>query len=64
MSDYSGHADGVDICRWLGKFKQKPKNTFVVQGDEEALAGMRDQIVSRLRWDVTIPKAREVFELS
>ncbi|MBX3152021.1 MBL fold metallo-hydrolase [Candidatus Obscuribacterales bacterium] len=64
MSDYSGHADGVDICRWLGKFKQTPKNTFVVHGDDDALAGMRDQIVSRLHWDVTIPKAREVFELS
>lgn len=63
MSDYSGHADGVDICNWLGKFKQKPKNTFVVHGDEDALAGMRDLIASRLRWDVVIPKAREEFEL-
>jgi metallo-beta-lactamase family protein len=64
MSDYSGHADGVDICNWLGKFKQKPKTTFVVHGDEDALAGMRDQIATRLRWDAVIPKAREVFDLT
>jgi len=64
MSDYSGHADSKDIVGWLGKFKQKPKQTFVVHGDDDALAGMRDKIVAGLRWDVVIPKSREEFELS
>lgn len=64
MSDYSGHADYMDIINWLGKFKQKPRMTFAVHGDEEALEGMRSQIKSRLRWTVTVPKSREVFEIS
>jgi predicted metal-dependent RNase len=64
MSDYSGHADYHDIVTWMARFTQKPKLTFVVHGDGDALAGMRDNIVSRLGWDVVIPKPREVFELS
>ncbi|MDZ4834026.1 MAG: MBL fold metallo-hydrolase [Candidatus Melainabacteria bacterium] len=64
MSDYSGHADYMDIINWLGKFTQKPKMVFMVHGDEDALEGMRDQVATRLRWNATVPKAREVFELS
>ncbi len=63
MSDYSGHADHVDVVNWMSKFKQKPKMALVVHGDEDALIGMRDQIQQRLRWNVVIPKAREVFDL-
>lgn len=64
MSDYSGHGDCMDIVNWLGKFSQKPKMTFMVHGDEDALEGMRNEVATRLRWKATVPKAREVFELS
>ncbi len=64
MSDYSGHADYMDIINWLGKFTRKPKTTFMVHGDTDALEGMREQVATRLHWNAVVPKAREVFELS
>lgn len=64
LHDYSAHADYGDTVRWLGKFKRRPKMTFIVHGDEEALAGLQGHIESTLDWKgVTIPTNRQVFEL-
>ncbi len=63
MSDYSGHADYLDTLAWLGKFTRKPKNTFLVHGDPEALEALKEHIEGRLRWTVTVAKARETFTL-
>ncbi|MFA6210625.1 MAG: MBL fold metallo-hydrolase [Candidatus Obscuribacterales bacterium] len=64
LPDYSAHADYGDTVRWLGKFKRRPKMTFIVHGDEEALAGLQGHIESTLDWKgVTIPTNRQVFEL-
>lgn len=63
MSDYSGHADYLDTLAWLGKFTRKPKNTFLVHGDPDALEALKEHIETRLRWTVTVPKARETFTL-
>ncbi len=64
MSDYSGHGDYMDIVNWLGKFTQKPKMTFMVHGDDDALEGLRNQVATRLHWNAVVPKAREVYELT
>lgn len=63
MSDYSGHADYEEIISWLRKFQRKPKNTLLVHGEPEALAGLKEQIERRLGWTVTIPSHRQCFEL-
>ena len=64
LPDYSAHADYGDTVRWLGKFKRRPKMTFIVHGDEEALAGLKSHIENTLDWKgVTIPTSRQVFEL-
>jgi len=63
MSDYSGHADYADTLKWMRKFKRKPKNTFLVHGDTEALDGLKGHIEKALAWTVTIPRSREVFDL-
>ncbi len=63
MSDYSGHADYLDTLAWLSKFSRKPKNTFLVHGDEDALEALKEHIEGRLRWTVTVAKARETFTL-
>jgi metallo-beta-lactamase family protein len=64
LPDYSAHADYGDTVRWLGKFKRRPKMTFIVHGDEEALAGLKGHIENTLDWKgVTIPTTRQVFDL-
>jgi metallo-beta-lactamase family protein len=63
MSDYSAHGDVNDILGWMSKFERKPKQVFLVHGDDEALTGLKETIEKRLRWSVTVPKARDVFTL-
>ena len=63
MSDYSAHGDVNDILGWMGKFQRKPKQVFLVHGDDEALTALKETIETRLRWSVTVPKARDTFIL-
>jgi metallo-beta-lactamase family protein len=64
LPDYSAHADYADTVSWLGKFKRRPKMTFIVHGDDEALAGLKGHIEESLDWKgVTIPTNRQVFDL-
>jgi metallo-beta-lactamase family protein len=64
MGDYSGHADYVDLLDWMGKFQRRPRQTFLVHGEPAALEGLKRQIEHRLGWNVTVPKAKDVFVLS
>jgi len=64
IPDYSAHGDYDDQLAWLKKFKRQPKQTFIVHGDEEALAGLKGHIERVLGWkNIVIPSSREVFEL-
>ncbi len=64
LPDYSAHADYGDTVNWLAKFKRRPKGVFIVHGDEEALAGLKGHIETRLDWKgVVIPTNKQVFEL-
>jgi metallo-beta-lactamase family protein len=63
MEDYSGHGDSADIVAWLGKLQSKPKRVFLVHGDEESLTALQETLETQLRFDVTIPRYREVFAL-
>jgi len=64
MGDYSGHADAQEIVAWMAKFQRRPKNTFLVHGDPEALEGLKARIEKGLQWTVTLPKPKETFILS
>jgi metallo-beta-lactamase family protein len=64
MGDYSGHADYSELVRWMRRFERRPKQTFLVHGDTNALDSLKGHIESDLGWkNVVIPKPREVFEL-
>lgn len=55
LESLSAHGDYGDILEWLGNFKAPPKKTFLVHGEPEAQASLRDKIVSQLGWAVEIP---------
>jgi metallo-beta-lactamase family protein len=63
MGSMSAHADAGEIMRWLGDFKRPPKMTFIVHGEPEASAVLRDRIASELGWNVTIPEYLQTVEL-
>jgi metallo-beta-lactamase family protein len=51
---YSAHADREEILRWLGGFTRPPGMTYVVHGEADAAAALRDAITSRLGWRAAV----------
>jgi len=64
ISSLSAHADSGEILRWLRGFKRPPRKTFIVHGEIDAAAALRDLIVKELGWTVIIPAHQESVELS
>jgi len=63
ISSLSAHADAGEIMRWLGEFKRPPRKTFIVHGEADSAAALRDRIAKELGWDVVLPKYKETVEL-
>ncbi len=51
---YSAHADREEIMRWLGGFTSPPGMTYIVHGEPDAAAALREAITSRLGWQVAV----------
>ncbi len=60
---FSGHADSTEIMRWLSGFKEPPKLTFVVHGEEESSKALANAIHRSLGWKTHIPEYLESFSL-
>ncbi len=66
IDDYSGHADGPELARWIAARRPIRRGVFLVHGEETALAGLGDRIAER-----TVPAAKvftplldDVYELT
>jgi metallo-beta-lactamase family protein len=66
IDEYSGHADGPELARWIAARRPVHRGVFLVHGEEAALSGLSERIAGR-----TIPAAQvfrpildDVFELS
>ena len=66
IDDYSGHADGSELARWIAERRPIQRGVFLVHGEEPAIAGLAERISERI-----IPAARvfqplldDVYELS
>ncbi len=60
----SAHADSGEILRWLGGFKSPPRTTFLIHGEPESTAGLRDKITRELGWNAVVPTYKQIVELS
>jgi metallo-beta-lactamase family protein len=56
IDDYSGHADGSELARWIAARRPIQRGLFLVHGEEPAIAGLAERISERI-----IPAAR-VFQ--
>jgi metallo-beta-lactamase family protein len=52
---FSAHADKDEIVSWLGKLKQPPKNIFIVHGEEDASAALKDYIGEKTGFPAIVP---------
>jgi metallo-beta-lactamase family protein len=56
IDDYSGHADGPELVRWIAERRPIERGLFLVHGEEAAIAGLAERVSERI-----IPAAR-VFQ--
>lgn len=66
MDEYSGHADGTELTRWIAARRPIRRGVFLVHGEEQAIAGLADRIAERI-----VPAAKlfqpvldDVYDLS
>lgn len=56
IDDYSGHADGSELARWIAARRPIQRGLFLVHGEEPAIAGLAERVSERI-----VPAAR-VFQ--
>lgn len=66
LDDYSGHADGPELARWVAARRPIRRGLFLVHGEEPAMGGLSSRIAERV-----VPEARlfvpildDVYDLS
>jgi metallo-beta-lactamase family protein len=60
----SAHADRSALLKWLGYFRQPPRQLFLTHGEESVALGFAEHLRGTLGWNVGVPEYRECAELS
>ncbi len=60
---FSGHADRKALMRWIGNFKEEPKNIFLTHGEEDAALSLAKTIREAKGWTASVPEFQEVVDL-
>jgi metallo-beta-lactamase family protein len=66
IDDYSGHADGPELARWIAMRRPIQRGVFLVHGEEPALAGLSARIAEHYVQEAKIfrPVLDDSFDLS
>ena len=59
LEQFSDHADPPELMQWLRTFKNKPGATYLVHGEPDAAAQLRDQMQRELGWRVEVARWME-----
>ncbi len=64
--DYSGHADGSEVARWIAARRPISRGVFLVHGEEGAISGLSGRIAERIVPSAKIfhPILDDAFELT
>ena len=60
LNGMSAHADYGELLDWTDKFEKKPRQTFVVHGDEEASLAFAEKLREKGFGDVAVPEMDQV----
>src|SRR5512132_1158704 len=66
IDDYSGHADGTELARWIAARRPVRRGVFLVHGEEQAIAGLAERVMDRIMPGAMLfqPVLDDVYELS
>jgi metallo-beta-lactamase family protein len=59
----SAHAGRSDLLKWLGYFRQPPRQLFLTHGEEKVALGLADHVSLTMKWKVSVPQYRDCVEL-
>ena len=63
IEGYSGHADQEGLMDFIYSFIRKPKNIFLVHGEEESQEVLRDKIEQETNIPVIVPDFGETYDI-
>ena len=63
LEGYSGHADQEGLMNFIYSFREKPKQIFLVHGEEESQKVLKDKIEQETSLPVVITEFGETYEL-
>ena len=55
-ANLAGNPDRAEILHWLGGFKRPPGITYIVHGEPEAAAALREAVVGTLGWRAEVAR--------
>jgi metallo-beta-lactamase family protein len=61
IEGFSGHADKNGLLDWVKHFTKKPKNIFIIHGEEEVMNEFSDILKNETGLDTIIPDRGEAF---
>lgn len=66
IDEYSGHADGPELARWISERLPIRRGVFLVHGEELAISGLSDRIAERIvpASQIFRPLLDDIYELS
>lgn len=63
LNGLSAHADRPALLNWARAFKRKPRQTFVVHGEEASARALADALHDELGWQTHMPGRGEALSL-
>ena len=66
IDEYSGHADGPELARWIAGRRPVRRGVFLVHGEEPAISGLSARIAERIVPEAMIfrPILDDIYDLS
>ncbi len=64
LEQFSDHADSAEMLEWLRTFTKQPQVTYLVHGEPDAAAALRQAIQQQLGWRVEIAQYMQRVELT
>jgi metallo-beta-lactamase family protein len=61
---FSGHADQGELLRYIEKFKQPPKTTFIVHGEKNVAKKFAKCLTDKKGWQCVVPQYQETVTLT
>jgi metallo-beta-lactamase family protein len=59
LEQFSDHADTAELLEWLGTFKDRPRETYLVHGEPDSSHQLQQAIKEELGWKVEVAEWKE-----